>query len=388
MQFPIIIGLMLVIIVTSLILGTTELELEHYQNPATMDSEQLQFFPFSNPFKPKFYKDKHEIYQVYVDNYELHRPLLNNVMESYALNTDNEMGTNALHNLNNYTTDFVLDTELNIAPRYLGTAQPNIRFVCSLYSPALLLLSPNNSNIIDMGDLKHWSCKVKIAVNRSSNYQAIMALLAQYESDNAEIIPVTSDNLMKGYGTEYQVYADLAMSYDEIISKLTQKVPSHLVSMRNINGGEYHITLSEQAFYRNYPYYEKDMIELKTLQQYYPQLAQVHNRDLYYPTIKTKYVLLCHDRIRSKPLSTIVHKILVLMHQHWPAGHKITTLGQQERRIVNQLFKGTTVTDITHISTTIPIHDSVKEIYRKLQLHSLDDNSYYMSSSGSNSISP
>lgn len=368
------ITLILILILT---LTLTDISTEHYQNPATMDDEQLQIFPFKSPFRPKFYKDKPSMLKIYTDHDKLHRPLLNNIMNSYTLK--NLQPADSLASLNTYSTDFVLDTELNIATRYLGTRQPNIRFVCALYSPSLLLLAPNDTNIIDMGDLKHWSCKVKIGIDNSSNQQAIMSLLAQYESDNAEIIPMSRDNLIKGYGVDYQVYADLAMSYNSIISELTKSTPTHLVSMRNINGGKYHVTLSEQDFYRNYPYYEKDIIEIKTLQQYYPQLSQVHNRDIYYPTIKTKYVLLCHDRIKDKQLSSIVHKILFLMHQHWPDGYRITSLKQQEQRFVNQMFKGTTVVDITHISTTIPIHDAVKEIYRELQLHSLDGNSYYMS---------
>jgi TRAP-type uncharacterized transport system substrate-binding protein len=289
----------------------------------------------------------------------------------------------SLDDLNDYKLDFLIDTELNIAPKYMGkNVHKNLRYVCSLYAPALLLIAPNDSNIVDLGDIKHYTCKVVIAVHgdqTTERYQALVQLLSVYGEQtmkNVSIINLDQKALLQGYGSTFKIYADLALLQNPIIRALTDKVPSHLVSSRKINAGGYYITYSERPFYERYPYYNKEMIDMTQLLRYYPLLAPVHNRDLYYPTINIHYILLCHDKIPKAKVQDVLHKVLLLMQTKWD-GQRLKRLDQKEKQIVSKMFKGTTIADISHMSTAITLHEGAEQVYTDIQLHDQTGDSYY-----------
>lgn len=339
-----------------------------------------QYFPFYNPFKTTFFHTYKKIYNIYSSNH-IHTALLDQSIgkESYQIR-DRPVSSSILNDLHNHNLDFVVDTELNIAPSYKN--QTNVRFICSLYAPALLLLSPNSDNILDIGDIKYFNCEVGIGIlapQTSERYQTVLHLLSFYipERRNIKIYSMNEEELLQGYGSKFRIYADLATYRNRLVHLLTDKLPSHFVSMRKINGGSYHITDSEKPFYSKYPYFKKEMLDIKQMQRYYPSLTQVHNRDLYYPTIKVHYILLCNKGIPNKTVEDILHKILKLKHTRWNLGYKLNTKDQRQRYFVSKLFEDVTLTDISHLSTDIAIHPGAEKVYRDLQLHDRTGASYY-----------
>lgn len=372
--------IVLIILLIGLILTSTLAcrQMEGFENwdtgkavPQDMDFRFMtKLVPFHNPFATTFFHQKEHLFRVYASQIDLHRPL---IIRSIGPHLVSGALQSPLDSLNNYNLDFVIDTELNIAPKYMGKkVHNNLRFVCSLYKSSLLLIAPNSSNIIDLGDIKHYTCKVSIGVagDRSTEqYQAVVQILSAYgeqTTKNINIVNLDRKALMEGYGTTFIIYADLTTSKSSLIRALTDKIPSHLVSLHKINTGGYHVTYQEKPFYKRYPYYRKEMIDIIQLRRNYPLLSQVHNRDLYYPTIRTGYALLCHDKVPDSKIQNILHQILILMYE--------------KGGIVSQLFKGITIIDLGHISTVIPIHQGAEQVYRDIQLHDRSGTSYYRGS--------
>jgi len=357
-------------------------------------------FPFDNPFDQSFYYQEQHVYKTYIGSdaelETLHEPLIKHTIGHNAkyqivktLGSGSGSGSDSISELNDYRLDFIIEPELNIGPKYISETHRNVRFVCALYSATLLLLSPNNINIIDLGDVRHWKkptgcpCKVRIAISgdeHSAGYQILTHVLS-FESNvvhNIEIISsLTPGQLLAGYGSEYQIYAELACSKNTIIRALTDRVPSHLVQSRKINSGNYFITDRERPFYRKYPYFRKKLLDIAHLQRVYPSLTQVHNRDLYYPTIQVRYVLLTNDQVPSEKIKDVLERILKLMYTFWDPGSQHLTQSKSERYFISQLFRGTSVTDISYITTEIPTHDIAKQIYTQAQLYDVDGSSFY-----------
>lgn len=311
-----------------------------------------KIFPFNNPFSKDFFNQSRKVYNVGAR--PRHYPLIKHVIKSYHV-----ANNKSLYDLNNGNLDYVIDTELNIASLY-NSSHTDIRFVCSLYAPSLLLISPNDNNIIDLGDIKHFSCDVSIAINgdrNSEQYKALTMILSMYpETSNVHIRTLKSEQILDGYGNDYLIYADLVFDNNHTIRALTDKVPSHLVSIKKVNTGDYFIRDSEKVFFKKYPYLNKDMIDIIQLQKNYPFLSQVHNRDLYYPTIKCRYILLSNTKISSNEIQRILSHILFLI--------------QSRKEPVSKLFRDVTVTDISHMTIPIPIHKGATHIYKQLKLHS------------------
>lgn len=358
-------------------------------------------FPFDNPFDQSFYHPKRHIYKTYIGSdaelETLHGPLIKHTIghnsEYQIVNTLSGSGSGSVSDLNEYKLDFIIEPELNIDPQYISTVHQNVRFICALYQADLLLLTPNTVNIIDLGDIRHWKkptgcpCKVRIAISGdeySTGYQILTHLLS-FESrvvNNIEIVSsITPGQLLAGYGSEYQIYADLACHKNTIIRTLTDRVPSHLVQSNKINSGNYFITDRERPFYRKYPYFRKKLLDILQLRRAYPSLSQIHNRDLYYPTIQVRYVLLTNTHVPDEKIKDVLERILKLMHTYWDPGSQILTQSKAERFYISKLFQGTSVTDISYIATKIPAHDMAKQIYTQAQLHNVDGNSFYSSDS-------
>jgi hypothetical protein len=358
-------------------------------------------FPFDDPFDQSFYHPKRHIYKTYIGSdaelETLHGPLIKHTIghdSKYQIVKTLSSGSSSssISDLNDYKLDFIIEPELNIGPKYISEVHQNVRFVCALYSADLLLLTPNSINIIDLGDIRHWKkptgcpCKVRIAISgdeHSAGYQILTHLLS-FESDvvnNIEFVSsVTPGQLLAGYGSEYQIYADLASSKNTIIRTLTDRVPSHLVRSNKINGGNYFITDRERPFYRKYPYFRKKLLDILQLRRAYPSLSQVHNRDLYYPTIQVRYVLLTNDHVPDEKIKDVLERILKLMYTFWDPGSQPLSQSKSERFYISKLFQGTSVLDISYIATRIPTHDIAKQIYTQAQLHSVNSTSFYKAS--------
>jgi TRAP-type uncharacterized transport system substrate-binding protein len=309
-----------------------------------------------NPFNTTFYQKKEQLYKIDPNSGRLHLPLIIHGIGPHII----KESETPLDSLNQYDLDFVIDTELNIVTEN-ADSRKNLRLVCALYAPSLLLIAPNGSNIIDLGDIKYYTCKVVIAVNDTGSHQALTQILSAYDEQitkNINIIVVHPNAQLDGYGSAFTIYAGLGLAVQNpLIRELTDKVPSHLVSFHRINAGSYHITHLEKPFYTRYPYYNKKIIDINQLKRLYPQLSSVHNRDLYYPTIRTRYVLLCHDKVPDDKIQDILNRILILKagRTRWDD----TSAG--ERQIVTRLFEDTSVTDIGY--TAIPLHKGSEKAF-------------------------
>lgn len=314
-----------------------------------MDSKggRKQLFPFANPFNPAFFHKEKRLYKTGTTYSESVKKIISDSVVSYLKD-----GKDGIDRLDTYDLDFVVDTELNIATNYSKGQKNNVRFVCSMYASSLLLIAPNDTNIIDIGDIKHYTCKVTIVVNPSS-YHALVKLLSVFELRDKVLIQTVSSVQTETtwprfpfiYAT-YVTYGDPGMKVDPLVRRLTESVPSHLVSMRKVNSGSYFVTYQEQPFYKQHPYFYKSMIDIIQLQRQYPLLSQVHNRDLYYPTIRMHYVLLCHNKVSNDKIQNVVRTVL--------------------RRTVTL-----TAADISHMTVAIPMHEGAKEVFRNIQLHTV-----------------
>jgi hypothetical protein len=330
-------------------------------------------FPLHNPLKKHFYHQDVRMYNIYAHDKDLHRPLIIHTIGSHLLHDrassmsmSMSMST-PLHSLAVGKLDYVIDTEQSIAQQ--DHSSPDLRFICSLYSASMLILAPNGVNIIDLGDISHYTCIVTVAVTNDHAYGAIKHVLSMYPSDNVQISKMSKEEILERYGSSKSlIFVDLACGKNNDIRTLTDKVPSHLVSMRKVNSGSYYVTDSERPLYVKHPYLRKGMVDIIPFKKYYPQLTQVHNRDIYYPTVKSRYVLLTNRTIPDSTVQDLLHKVLFLMGKR-AGGPSTGSIGDREQYAVTQLFKGTTVTDISHLTIPILVHPGAAEVYKAIGLH-------------------
>jgi len=353
-------------------------------------SGQPHLFPFSNPFQTTFFHPRRQEYHVVAE--PLHHDLVDYIIgdhSSRAIVASAGRDPSSVRD-----ADFFIGTELGL--NRIGT---DWKFVCSLYAAQLLILAPNSSNIIDMGDIEHYGCPVTVGINVNQSVEATACLkhLLWKEGpnalDNTRIIVASEEELLKRYGTTVgeggvgevgaasggssqppiMLYLTLTVTPDAIISKLTEKVPSHFVSTRNVNSGELHITYSEEPFYKQYPFYRKSMVSLERERKFYPYLSATHNRDLYLPTIKTSYVLVCRDSVSAEKVEQMLHKVLYVMHRVWSESEPPRGKDQIIAKHLTAMFREVDTIDLTHMTTKMDIHPGAKRVYRQLKLHELTD---------------
>ena len=315
--------------------------------------------PFQNPFKDSFFHQHVEGYKVIGDL--LHRDVMSGLINISAYN-DTKSSVQSLKQLNDYKTDFLILPEYSIAPYFSPTKYPNVRFISTLYSQVITIIAPDNTGIRDLGDIAHFSCKVKIAIQGKPNndaHQCLLDILARYSTsvmDNIEFRFLSDKELIEQYDHKYHLYFSVVMHPNPVVGEILGSVPSHLVSMNSVNGGSYFVENHEKAFYKKLPHYGKMMMEETILSKYYPMLSNSVGRSLYMPSIKSHFVLLTHDKVTDTDIAIILKKLLIQLH-------------------TNKVFKGLTAVDVSHTNILIPRHVGTVEIYKKL--HQRSDDNYY-----------
>jgi TRAP-type uncharacterized transport system substrate-binding protein len=310
-----------------------------------------KYFPLQNPFKQSFYHPLKINYKILGG--QLHQNILHNIIgddNTYGItDTTGECGStyNILSMINQRTCDFAIIPQIELSNYTL----PNVRFVSSLYSTVVTILSTNDSNIYDISDIVYRSrCKVTIGVLKGPAHTCLRQILNTYSNitQKIHIVTVLPENIHKEYGQKFILYFGLVTHPDHTINMLTKKIPSHLVSIKNINNGAYHITDNESQFFKTYPFYQKKLIDLIQAKHDYIMLSSYGNKQLYIPSIKSPYVLLCHDKISNIKVKDIIRNILLL-------------------RTKSALFKGVTVEDMYYIPQTLSYHEGADEVFKQFQ---------------------
>ena len=259
--------------------------------------------------------------------------------------------------LNSHTVDFLVTYGYDVAP--LLKRNNNIRFVCGLYSQIVSILAPDQSNILDLGDIidRLIDGTISIAISNLQSKQCLDDLLNAYNLTKYKILVQSEEDIFQNYGSKYDIYFDVTMHPNLFFKLLTEKMPSHMVTINKINGGNYFVQMSEQSFYKKYPYYKKDMIDRISLTKYYRQISPPKISQ-HIQTIKSHLILLTHKDVSDDIIQTTLRKVVYQLHS-------------------NPLFKGLTPADIGYTGLMIPYHNGTNKIYKKLQLISVGNELNY-----------
>ncbi len=266
-----------------------------------------------------------------------------------------------LSQLNSRKVDFLVTSEYDISPFLQNTA--DVRFICGLHSPVVSILAPDRSNIHDLMEIFN-TPNITIAIKNIQSRRCLYDILTAYDgAHNIKIVVQSEENILSNYGTEYDMYFDVTVHPNPFFRKLTEKIPSHMITMNKINGGDYFVRPTEMPFYRKYPYYKKHLIDKVTLTKAYLQISPpIANGvdSLHVPTIKSHLILLTHKDVSNSTIQEVLRKVIFQLHS-------------------NPLFKGLTPADIGYTGLKkIRYHSGTNKIYRQLQLLSTgDDPNYY-----------
>lgn len=295
-------------------------------------SAHQNIFPFVSPLNKQFSHDYTQQTTTYLmSNY---RQLVHPKISSLLTGINNT----------NSAADMIVLPEMD------NNLYKSYKFVAVLSQPSLLLLTPNDSNIIDLGDIRLHKCIVKIAVFTTVEYRMIIDILKYYPnlvSNNAKIIRWMPH--MK-YGKDYQIMAKLLMPdrVDKIIKVHTEQIPSHLITIININSGDYLVKDTESPFFTEHRYYNKELYDLHKSIQHYPLLSRVGSQkySLYLPTIS------CRFNIIAKPK---VNRVII-----------INILTRLERLIKTE--HGLTITrkNLSYTYSKLRLHPAARDFYHNM----------------------
>jgi hypothetical protein len=293
--------------------------------------------PFSNPISSKFFIVNNHTYRVSA----LPSQDISRLVGSYSRSAP---APSDIAKLDRYELDFAVKLELDAFRQY-RRSHTNVRLIAPIYTLHVVMITPNDSNIVEFSDIGRYSCKVNILVTSRRDHQCLRHILANYSATlRSQVNVVMSSDLRAQYLDASPAVVYFTMTSDlhrsPNLTTLTQALPSHLVAPRIINDGTYHITDAQRPFYSRYPYYHKAMVDLQRYRRLYPMLTTVPSVSrtmIYMPTIKTSYVLLCHDRISVSKVREIMgnitrdemvlndgHSAHIAIPLHSPAGASAT----------------------------------------------------------------
>lgn len=308
-------------------------------------STEVRAFPLHNPFKALFYTPIQHTYKVIAN--AQHHDLLRKIVgdAQYTTAPDNDV----VNLINEGVYDFAVVPKL-LAER--AVRHENVRFVTGLHSATATFIGPNDSNLIDIGDFRHYSCPVSIGVMQGPDQACLSHILNAADAPAQIITYKSAEELANVYGSGYMIYFGLVdlRHMNDIIQKLTEKQPSHVLAMQKINRGAYHITYDETTFYQTHPYYQKDMIDTIRMRQQYPMLGSIGHTVLHIPSIKTRYILICNMNIPDKKIQELMAKVLRIIR-------------------TDKVFKGITIPDMNLGRSNLAFHPASHAIFNDLSAY-------------------
>jgi len=153
----------------------------------------------------------------------------------------------------------------------------------------LFIISPNDYPLRDLADVIKSRPALKIGIRKAGQAQMLYEQLKEVFpmlGRKTTAVLLEDDQIISGYTYSYHIYMDfLPLERDIFITGLSEKTPSHLMTVRSLNAGNFFITDGERPFYTKYPQYQKALLEKNVILHIYPYLAIIE-RVLYVPTIK------------------------------------------------------------------------------------------------------
>lgn len=151
----------------------------------------------------------------------------------------------------------------------------NLRFVASLYRLPVTIIT-HCTHINEFGKLRNSGLRVNIGPKYTSDYFVSLELLLAYGMTlGKDIIPKHYElyDIAEHYGDDIDVVVMSLSHPNHYTEVITNKKLSRLVEIREFNDGNiYKISLQEERFYREYPYYFKTLLIKSDLSKYYPDL--------------------------------------------------------------------------------------------------------------------
>lgn len=299
--------------------------------------------PLIEPFTRKFFDQIKPTHFVGIDQSQLFSnefDLIETVrrMMPYNLNTlyiDPSM--DRYKHLNDNKIQLVLsrsneiyDLLYKITPFFAGLDIQNIRFVCTLYTLPVNILTTEMS-IDEFGQLKGSKLTVNVGPINSSDYFIAVDLFLKYKIIVGRDVCITHydvNDLIKHYGQDVQVAIIARTHPDKTVLNLINKKLTRLIEILKYNDGNiYHINLDEHDFYKDYPYYSKMIIEKDKLRDYYPnlvineQIFAQHSdrpttdyRSRFINTISIKYYLLSNKMTQRLSINQLLYNMKLNMN--------------------------------------------------------------------------
>ena len=206
---------------------------------------------------------------------------------------------------------------------------------------------------------------VNVGPKYSSEYVTAIDLFLLYQITVGKDISITYydvDELYDHYGVDVNV-AILTRTHPDInVQGLINKKLTKFIEILKYNDGNiYHITLDEEPFYKEYPYYHKFVIDKSTLGDYYNNLVinddvfdNKKNRpietyhSMFINTISVKYHLLSNITTPRAPINELLHNMKFNMNKL-----------NQLRYIVNAL----NTASFTDFTIQLPTHPGAISFY-------------------------
>lgn len=279
-----------------------------------------------NPFLREYYLSKERVinYAASDDNVinydfaEYLHELLKDTLKRVGLfkinitRVPNNEDSIAQTNYGNVDLGVATEYELDSMLRNKDNKIDNLRYVCSLYDTDVVVLADNSSMMFDLNDTRNK--RVHIGIRGSTTNKLARKIMSLCGINEVTLIETDYQQLIENdYGTNVDAVFLLNSKYNDVLLQLTNKVPSHLLSIKSLNNGNvYSKTIDEIKLYRENPYIHKKMLSYIEYVNYYPKLSRVNERQDYIPSIKTRYVLFAHKYVEEE----IGYNVLKTIHSH------------------------------------------------------------------------
>lgn len=151
------------------------------------------------------------------------------------------------------------------------------------------MLCPNEYRMLDLNDVTKSKDKIIVGVSNGQShvlYEQLKATFPFLARTQLKILH-SLDEAVRGYRYTYHIYFDYTPLYplSPYIAALSEACPSHVLTFKMLNSGDFFVKDHERPFYNKYHQYAKGFMEKSIVQNFYPYLA-VLELFLYVPTIK------------------------------------------------------------------------------------------------------